>query len=71
MDLILSGTKMYYIILAWKYLWIKKEFLGSGNPITDENKVREVADRFRSKYSAENIAQYYSKLDAVVEFSLK
>jgi integrase/recombinase XerD len=42
-----------------------------GNPITDENKVREVADRFRSKYSAENIARYYSKLDAVVEFSLK
>ncbi len=49
----------------------KKEFLGSGNPITDENKVRQVADRFRSKYSPENIARYYSKLDAAVEFSLK
>ena len=48
-----------------------KEFFGSGKTITDENKVREVADRFRSKYSPENISRDYSKLDAVVEFSLK
>ena len=41
----------------------KKEFLGSGNPITDENKVRKVSDRFRFKYTAENITRYYSKLD--------
>jgi hypothetical protein len=49
----------------------KKEFLGSGNPITDENKVKEVADKFRSKYGGEDIARYYSKLDAMVEFSLQ
>ena len=34
----------------------KKEFIGNSNPITNENKVREVVDKFRSKYSAENIA---------------
>ena len=49
----------------------KKEFMGNGNPITDENKVREVVDKFRSKYSAQNIPRYYSKLDAAVEFSLQ
>ena len=69
-----SDTEWYKNVLhnpSMKISVNKKEFLGSGNPITDENKVREVADRFRSKYSAENIARYYSKLDAVVEFSLK
>jgi hypothetical protein len=48
-----------------------KEFFGSGKTITDENKVSEVANKFRSKYNAGNIARYYSKLNAVVEFSLK
>src|ERR687883_1942427 len=69
-----SDTEWYKNVLHnpnMKIFVNKKEFLGSGNPITDENKVREVADRFRSKYSAENVARYYSKFDAVVEFSLR
>jgi len=28
-----------------------------------------VADKFRSKYSSDNIKRYYSKLDAIVEFT--
>jgi hypothetical protein len=40
----------------------KKEFMGNGNRITDENKVREVVNKFRSKYSAENIARYYPQI---------
>jgi hypothetical protein len=49
----------------------QKGIHGKWHPITDENKVREVVDKFRSKYSAENIARYYSKLDAAVEFLCK
>jgi len=30
-----------------------------------------VADKFRSKYSSDNIKRYYSKLDAIVEFTLQ
>lgn len=69
-----SDTEWYKNVLynpSMKIAVNKKEFLESGNPLTDENKVRRVADRFRSKYSPENIARYYSKLDAAVEFSLK
>jgi hypothetical protein len=45
----------------------KKGVSGNGKPITDENKVKQIADKFRSKYTAENIARYYCKLDAMVE----
>jgi hypothetical protein len=30
-----------------------------------------VADKFRSKYSSDNIMRYYSKLDAIAELSLQ
>jgi mevalonate pyrophosphate decarboxylase len=50
----------------------KQEFHGNGKPITDENKVKEVVDKFRSKYGVDNIARYYTvKGDAMVEFSLQ
>jgi hypothetical protein len=49
----------------------KKEFSGIGKAITEENEITKVADKFRSKYSSDNIKRYYSKLDAMVEFSLQ
>jgi deazaflavin-dependent oxidoreductase (nitroreductase family) len=69
-----SDTEWYKNVLHNPRMKIsikKKGVSGNGKPITDENKVKEVADKFRSKYTAENIARYYSKLDAMVEFSLK
>jgi hypothetical protein len=49
----------------------KKDFSGIGKAITEENEITKVADKFRSKYSSDNIKRYYSKLDAMVEFSLQ
>lgn len=49
----------------------KKEFSGTGKAITEKNEVRKVVDKFRSKYSSDNIKRYYSKLDALVEFYLQ
>jgi len=37
------------------------------NPISDAGKVKEVVEKFRSKYGAGEIRRYYSKLDAAIE----
>jgi hypothetical protein len=39
-------------------------------PITDPAKVREVVDKFRARYGADQVQRYYSKLDVAVEVSL-
>lgn len=39
-------------------------------PIKDPMKVQEIVDRFRSKYGADQVRQYYSKLDVAVEVPL-
>jgi hypothetical protein len=39
--------------------------------ITDAGKVKEVADKFRAKYGAADVKQYYSKFDVALEISLK
>jgi len=39
-------------------------------PITDPAKVRDVVEKFRAKYGADQIQKYYSKLDVAVEVSL-
>lgn len=36
-------------------------------PISDSNKVKEVVDKFRSKYGTGEINKYYSKLDVAIE----
>jgi len=37
------------------------------NPISDAAKIKEVVQKFRSKYGAGEIKKYYSKLDAAIE----
>ena len=37
------------------------------NPLSDAGKVKEVVEKFRSKYGAGEIRRYYSKLDAAIE----
>ncbi len=39
-------------------------------PVRDTNKVKEVAEKFRRKYSAGEVKKYYSNFDAYVELSL-
>jgi deazaflavin-dependent oxidoreductase (nitroreductase family) len=38
--------------------------------ITDAGGVREVAEKFRTKYGAQDVKKYYSKFDAAVEIDL-
>lgn len=40
-------------------------------PITDPARVNEVAQKFRAKYGAGEVAKYYSKFDAAAEVELK
>lgn len=42
----------------------------TARPITDPRRVRDVVDRFRAKYGADEIKKYYSKLDVAVEVPL-
>ena len=42
----------------------------SATPITDAAKVSDVADKFRSKYGADQVLRYFSKLDVAVEVPL-
>jgi len=37
------------------------------SPLSDPGKVKEVVEKFRSKYGAGEIKNYYSKLDAALE----
>jgi deazaflavin-dependent oxidoreductase (nitroreductase family) len=46
------------------------ETAATANPITDPGKASEVADKFRAKYGADQVARYYEKLDAAVEVPL-
>jgi hypothetical protein len=43
----------------------------SARPITDLGRVREVVEKFRAKYGADQVKKYYSKLDAAVEAPLR
>ena len=42
----------------------------TARPITDAARVRDVVEKFRAKYGAGLVRQYYSKLDVAVEIPL-
>jgi hypothetical protein len=44
--------------------------IAKARPITDPAKVREIVEKFRAKYGASEVKQYYSKFDAAVEVPL-
>jgi hypothetical protein len=46
------------------------EWTARATTITDPAKVRQIADRFRDKYRAEEVAKYYSKFDVAVRVPL-
>ena len=39
--------------------------------ITNDSKVKEIIEKFRSKYGNSNVQKYYSKFDVGIEFALK
>jgi hypothetical protein len=43
---------------------------GKAIPITDPVKVRDVVEKFRTKYGADEVAKYYSKFDVAVAVPL-
>ena len=42
----------------------------TAGPITDQRRVREIVEKFRAKYGADQVKKYYSKLDVAVEVPL-
>ena len=46
------------------------EISATGKPINDYTKVREIVQKFRSKYGEGNIKKYYPKTDVAVEAQL-
>jgi len=42
----------------------------TAKPISNPSKVNEVVEKLRSKYGAEEVEKYYSKLDAAIEVSI-
>jgi hypothetical protein len=46
------------------------EFSARAIPIDDDAKVREVVDKFRAKYGADQVESYYPKQDVAVEVPL-
>jgi hypothetical protein len=46
------------------------EILARGQPITDNNDVNEVVNKFNSKYGEGDVKKYYTKFDVAVEVPL-
>jgi deazaflavin-dependent oxidoreductase (nitroreductase family) len=49
----------------------RQELSGKARTITDDNKVKEIVEKFRSKYGNSDVQKYYSKFDVGIEFPLK
>ena len=48
-----------------------EELGGKAKTITDDDKVKEIVEKFRSKYGNSDVRKYYSKFDVGIEFALK
>ena len=48
----------------------KLTFVRRARPTKDKNFAKEVADKFRAKYGADQVKKYYSKFDAAVELKI-
>jgi len=48
-----------------------QELSGKAKTITDDNKVKEIVEKFRSKYGNSDVQKYYTKFDVGIEFALK
>ena len=48
-----------------------QELSAKAKTITDDNKVKEIVEKFRSKYGNSDVRKYYSKFDVGIEFAVK
>ncbi len=49
----------------------EQELSGEARTITDDKKVKEIVEKFRSKYGNSDVQKYYSKFDVGIEFTLQ
>ena len=65
-----SDTNWYKNVLAKANVQLstkgRNHFI-TATPVSDPSKVNEVVEKFRSKYGANEIEKYYSKLDVALE----
>lgn len=69
-----SDTNWYRNVLKnpnVKILAHRQELNGKAKTITDQKKVKEIVEKFRSKYGNSDVQKYYSKFDAGIEFDIK
>lgn len=69
-----SNTNWYRNVLKHPIVKISahgQELSGKAKTITDNNTVKEIVEKFRSKYGNSDVRKYYSKFDVGVEFALQ
>jgi deazaflavin-dependent oxidoreductase (nitroreductase family) len=68
-----SDTNWYRNVLKDPTMKISahgQELSGKAEIINDGNKVKEIVEKFRSKYGNSDVQKYYSKFDVGIEFAL-
>jgi hypothetical protein len=68
-----SETNWYKNVLKDPTLKISvdgQDITGKAKPITETNKVKEIVEKFKRKYSDSEVKKYYTKFDVCVEFEL-
>jgi deazaflavin-dependent oxidoreductase (nitroreductase family) len=69
-----SDTNWYRNVLKNPIVKISaygQEFSGKVKTITEDNEVKEIVEKFRTKYSNSDVQKYYSKFDVGIELALK
>jgi deazaflavin-dependent oxidoreductase (nitroreductase family) len=69
-----SDTNWYRNVLKDPTMKISahgQELSGKAEMINDGNKVKEIVEKFRSKYGNSDVQKYYTKFDVCIEFALK
>jgi deazaflavin-dependent oxidoreductase (nitroreductase family) len=69
-----SNTNWYRNVLKDPTIKISvdgQELIGKAKTITDGNKVKEIVEKYRSKYDDSDVKKYYTKFDVGIEFALK
>ena len=64
-----SDTDWYKNILKTPTMSINaggKDWSGEVKPVTDKARVRDIVEKFRKKYGADQVKKYYSKFDVAV-----
>jgi deazaflavin-dependent oxidoreductase (nitroreductase family) len=69
-----SDTNWYRNVLKNPIVKISayaQEFSGKVKTITEDNEVKEIVEKFRTKYGNSDVQKYYSKFDVGIELALK